>query len=168
MDFKDLVVRRYSVRNYFNKKIPQQDLDYVLECARLAPSAVNKQPWHFYICSTTESLNKIQKCYSRDWFKSAPCVIIACICHDEEWIRSQDSKPHGIVDISIAVEHICLAATEKGLGTCWVCNFDVHKVVELFNLPSQIEPAVLIPIGYPVSDENSKVRKEMNDIITEL
>ncbi|HAE25150.1 MAG TPA: nitroreductase [Prevotellaceae bacterium] len=168
MEFIDLVTQRCSIRNYSSKNIDRKDLDYVMECVRLAPSAVNRQPWHFYICETPESLHKVRQCYLREWFATAPCVIIACVCHEEEWIRQSDGRPHGIVDLSIAVEHLCLAATEKGLGTCWVCNFDVQKTKELFDLPQNIEPVVLIPIGHPEMDISEKNRKLLENIVTEL
>jgi len=168
MEFIDLVKQRCSVRNYSSEKIDKADIDYVMECVRLAPSAVNKQPWHFYICETSETLDKIRQCYHREWFATASCVIIACVNHDEEWIRQSDGRPHGIVDLSIAVEHLCLAAAEIGLGTCWVCNFDVQKTKELFGFTGNIEPAVLIPIGYPVMKASEKNRKPMEEIITEL
>ena len=92
-------------------------------------------------------------------------MIIASILHDEEWVRS-DKKHHGDIDIAIAVEHLCLAATEQGLGSCWVCNFDAEQCKRLFGLGENEEPAVLIPLGYPADEPKGKVRKAMGDIIT--
>ena len=80
-------------------------------------------------CPNEENKTKLQQCYNRDWFKTAPMYIIASILHDEEWVRA-DGKPHGNIDIAIAVEHLCLAATEQGLATCWVCNFDANLCKE--------------------------------------
>lgn len=168
MNFLDLTLARYSARMYKDEPVPQEALDYILESTRFAPSAVNRQPWHFYILRTPEALQKACSTYRRDWIQSAPMIIMACICHDEEWVRKMDGHPHGIVDISIATEHICMAATEKGLGTCWVCNFDAQLCHQLFNLPENQEPAVLIPIGYAADEHSQKVRKELADIVTEL
>ena len=86
----------------------------------------------------------------------------------EEWVRQNDRRPHGLVDVSIAVEHICLAATEKGLGTCWVCNFDAKMLLDLFDLPVDADPVALIPIGYPRVDNPEKKRKNLIEIVTEL
>ena len=83
--------------------------------------------------------------------------------HDEEWVRA-DGKHHGDIDIAIAVEHLCLAATEQELGTCWVCNFDASLCKELFAMPENEEPCVIIPIGYPADERKEKKRKEMDDI----
>lgn len=95
--------------------------------------------------------------------------IIACSDHNVAWHRESDGKDHSDVDVSIAVEHLCLAAEEQGLGTCWVCNFDTILCRKLFYLPEFIEPIALIPIGYP-SDSQSKpkVRKEIKDIFQEI
>lgn len=169
MSVLELAQARYSVRSYKSEQVPEEALQYILDCTRLAPSAVNKQPWHFYVCRTEDALAKVRQCYDREWFTTAPLVIICCINHDEEWVRKSDGHPHGIVDISIAAEHICLAATECGLGSCWVCNFDAALCHQLFNLPESQEPAVLIPLGIPVTDDiPEKTRKPMGDIVTNL
>lgn len=135
-----------------------------MECVRFAPSAVNKQPWKFRIVRSEEDKKKLQQCYGREWFNTAPLYIVASILHDEEWIRA-DGKAHGNIDIAIAVEHLCLAATEQGLDTCWVCNFDLEKYNELFNTPEGEEPAVIIPIGYAVLAPVAKKRKDISQIL---
>jgi len=135
-----------------------------MECVRLAPSAVNRQPWKFHVISSEEDKAKLQQCYSRDWFKTAPMYIIASVMHDEEWVRA-DGKHHGNIDIAIAVEHLCIAATEQGLATCWVCNFDVSLCKESFAIPENEEPAVLIPLGYAADAPSEKKRKAIKDIV---
>ena len=164
MDFLELVKRRYSCRNYQPTSIEKEKLDYILECVRFAPSAVNKQPWAFRIISDKEEKEKLRQCYDREWFATAPTYIMASILHDEEWVRA-DGKHHGNIDIAIAVEHLCLAAAEQGLGTCWVCNFDVEKCAQLFRIPSNEEVAVLIPIGYAADEAKEKKRKSTTDIL---
>ena len=164
MSFLELVKKRYSCRAYKPLNVEKGKLEYIMECVRFAPSAVNKQPWRFYIVSDDEEKAKLQLCYNRDWFKTAPMYIIASILHDEEWVRA-DGKHHGNIDIAIAVEHLCLAATEQGLATCWVCNFDADTCKTLFNLSDNEEPAVLIPIGYAADEVKPKSRKAVEEII---
>ena len=164
MNFLELVKQRYSCRAYKSLGVEKEKLDYILECVRLAPSAVNKQPWCFRIVSKEEDKVRLQQCYNRDWFKSAPMYVIASVLHDEEWVRS-DGKHHGDIDIAIAVEHLCLAATEQGLATCWVCNFDAVLCKELFNLSDNEEPAVLIPLGYAEDEVKPKNRKPIEAIV---
>lgn len=168
MKLLELAQSRYSVRGYEAKQVSDNDLQYILECTRLAPSAVNRQPWHYYVCQSDEALAKVRQCYPRDWFNTAPTVIICCIDHAEEWVRPNDSHPHGTVDISIAAEHICLAATELRLGSCWVCNFDAKLCHTLFAMPEQLEPAVLIPLGHPTTEPTEKKRKPLDETVTRL
>jgi len=164
MSFLELVKNRYSCRAYKSFDIEKEKLDYILECVRLAPSAVNRQPWKFHIVTDEEDKDKLQRCYNRDWFKTAPMYIIASILHDEEWVRA-DNKHHGDIDIAIAVEHLCLAATEQGLATCWVCNFDATLCKELFAMSQSEEPAVVIPLGYAADELKEKKRKNIAEIV---
>ena len=164
MNFLELVKNRYSCRAYQARDVEKEKLEYVLECVRLAPSAVNKQPWRFHVITGEENKAKMQQCYNRDWFKTAPIYIIASILHDEEWVRS-DGKPHGNIDIAIAVEHLCLAATDQGLATCWVCNFDAALCKQQFDLPDSEEPAVIIPLGYAADKLKEKQRKSIEEIV---
>lgn len=164
MNFLELVKQRYSCRAYKPLGVEKEKLEYILECVRLAPSAVNKQPWCFRIVSKEEDKVRLQQCYNRDWFKTAPMYVVASVLHDEEWVRS-DGKHHGDIDIAIAVEHLCLAATEQGLATCWVCNFDAVLCKELFNLSDNEEPAVLIPLGYAADEVKPKNRKPIEAIV---
>jgi len=159
----DIIKNRYSCRAYTDEAVSNEQLDYIKECVRLAPSAVNKQPWHFRIITADDDKEKVRQCYDREWFYTAPMYIIASVMHNEEWVRA-DGKAHGNIDIAIAVEHLCLAATEQGLGTCWVCNFDLQKMHSLFNMPEEEEPAVIIPLGHPAKDITPKKRKETDDI----
>ena len=114
---------------------------------------------------------KIQECYAREWFRSAPLYILVCGDHSQSWKRSSDRKDHMDIDVAIATEHISLAAAEQGLGSCWVCNFDTDLCRKHFNLPDTIEPAVILTIGYPESPDlfkqTPKKRKTLEEIIKE-
>lgn len=167
--FIDLVKQRYSVRSYDERPVEKEKLDYIMECVRLAPSAVNFQPWHFYVVTDKEKLQAVKSAYHREWIQNAPCVIVACVDHNVAWHRSADNKDHSDIDIAIAVEHLCLAATEQGLGTCWVCNFDAVLCSEVLSLPENVELAVLIPIGYtPNTEVPQKKRKGIDEICSYL
>ncbi|MDR0758359.1 MAG: nitroreductase family protein [Tannerella sp.] len=169
MQLNDLIRKRCSIRNYSEKSVEPEKLDYVLEAARLAPSACNFQPWRFVVIRSAEARAKIQACYTRDWFKSAPLYILVCSDHNRSWKRPFDSKDHADIDVAIAAEHICLAAAEQGLGTCWVCHFDAKRCAEAFGLPIGIEATAIIPVGYPATPElfeqTPKQRKQAAEII---
>jgi len=170
MNFKELVQKRYSVRSYASQRIEPEKVAYIIECARQAPSAVNYQPWKFFIVRSEEGRQKLGKCYQREWFHKAPLYIICCADHQLSWKRKEDAKDYADIDIAIAAEHICLAATEQGLGTCWVCNFDVLLCRRLFNIPANIEPIVIIPIGYPSQNavRPERKRRTYEDLVEEL
>ena len=169
MDFNQVINERKSVRKFSDKKINRDTIESIIECARLAPSAVNKQPWKFFICTSEKLKALIRESYDREWFAKAQIYIVACGDHSQSWKRTSDNKDHCDIDIAIAVEHIILKATDLGVGTCWVCNFDTEKVKEALQLPKQLEPIVLLPFGYPQDDfepdPRNKKRKDINDIV---
>lgn len=169
MNFLDLAKSRFSSRKYLNTPIEEAKILQILEAGRVAPSAVNRQPWMFYVFQQDDNLNKIKEVYPRDWFKEAPVVIVACANHEQGWIRSSDSKDHSDVDLAIAITHIVLQATELGLGSCWVCNFDVNKCREILKIPKHIEPVALIPLAYPTDstdlNRHQLLRKPLDEIV---
>ena len=167
MNFLELARKRCSVRQYSDRSVEPEKMDYILEAARLAPSAVNKQPWRSLLIESEEKRQQLQSCYDREWFKQAPLYLIVCGNHEESWKRAEDGKDHVDVDVAILTEHLCLAAAEQGLGTCWVCNFNVARCKQLFNLPEDLEPIVLLPLGYPADEsalEGEKKRKALTEI----
>lgn len=166
MDFKDLAQRRYSVRSYLSTPIEKKILIDVIEAALLAPSAVNFQPWKFVVVTEPDLLVRLYSCYHRDWFKTAPACIVAIGDHDKGWHRPTDDKDYTDIDVAIAIDHLMLAATEIGLGTCWICHFNSEKCAEIFDLSSNLEPIAMIPIGYPSTDMvPEKNRKSMDQMV---
>ena len=169
MNFLELSQKRYSARSYASTEVEQEKLDYILECARIAPSAVNFQPWRFLVIKSEEQKLKLQECYKKDWFKTAPIYIVVCAEPSEAWVRRADGKSHADVDAAIASEHICLAAADMGLGSCWVCNFIPEIFEANFTLPEGQYPVAIIPIGYVAEEPSQRTaRKEMKDIVTVL
>jgi nitroreductase len=170
MSFLDIARNRYSCRNYDTQPVDQVKLDLILEAGRVAPSAVNFQPWHFFVLTESADLEKFYSAYHREWFNTAPCVIVICGDHERAWKRKSDGKDHADVDVAITTDHMTLQATELGLGTCWICNFDVKKTRELLKLPAHLEPIVILPVGYPldevVPDRHDEKRKPLSEIVS--
>ncbi len=148
MNFKDLALKRYSVRSYQSTPVEKEKLIHIVEAALLAPSAVNFQPWKFVVVTEPSLLAQLHGCYHRDWFKSAPACVVAIGDHDKGWHRPTDGKDYTDIDVAIAIDHLMLAATETGLGTCWICHFNADKCAEIFNLSSNLEVIAMIPVGY--------------------
>lgn len=165
--FYSLSERRYSCRGYSDKSVPRDLIVAVFDAMRLAPSACNRQPWKFLVIDTPKLCQAIRKSYDREWFNSASVYVVALGIHDEAWHRPYDGKDHTDVDVSIAVEHFCLAASTLGLGTCWVCNFDPAVLNEALSLPEGVEPIAIIPLGYPIDGSQipEKKRKSLDEIV---
>lgn len=164
MTFQELCEARYSCRNYKSDPIPEKQLQYIRECVRLAPSAVNFQPWRFLLITDKERLDKIRQCYKREWIQTAPAIVVCLKREEEAWTRRYDGHNHADIDIAIATEHLCLAASEQGLGNCWVCNFDINKLMETGIVPEGYQPAVLVPLGFPADEPNPKTRKPLDEV----
>jgi nitroreductase len=167
MNFIELAQKRYSCRKYKSQAVEDEKLGIVLEAGRIAPSAVNYQPWIFVVVKD-ENVTNLQSCYHREWFKSAPVYIVICANHSQSWKR-YDDKDHADIDIAIAADHMTLAATSLGLATCWVCNFNKEDVVKTIGLPTNYEAVVILPIGYPddIVNENryEEKRKKLDEIV---
>ncbi|HCB88682.1 MAG TPA: nitroreductase [Porphyromonadaceae bacterium] len=167
MKLDEIIQLRRSVRKFKDQSIDKEVIGEIIESARLAPSAVNFQPWKFYICRSEEAKKIMRQSYPREWFNSAPLYILACGDHQQSWKRPCDGKDHLDIDIAIAVEHMVLKITELGLGTCWVCNFNPQTVKEGLQLSENVEPIVLLPVGYPENvdpDPRNKKRKSPEEI----
>ncbi|MDF2523249.1 MAG: nfrA2 [Clostridiales bacterium] len=166
MSFIELANRRYSVREYKEIPVEKEKIIQVLEAGRVAPSAVNYQPLHFIVLTDENIKNKIFETYPREWFKKAPVIIAVCGDHSKSWKR-KDGKDHCDIDVAIAVDHMILAATDIGLGTCWVCAFDAKRCQEVLELPDNLEVSALMPIGYAAENKvPEKKRKSLADIVS--
>ncbi len=167
MNFIELAKQRYSSRKYKNQQVEDEKLNIVLEAGRIAPSAANYQPWIFIVVKD-ENIEKLRACYHREWFMTAPMYIVICINHNQSWKR-KDGKDHADIDAAIAADHMTLAATDIGLATCWVCNFEKDKLIETLNLPVEIEPVVILSLGYPAdnldANRHQTKRKKLEEIV---
>lgn len=165
MDFQELVRKRHSVRGYRPDPVEEEKLQQVLEAARLAPTAASRQPLHLIVIRTAGRAEELQRIYQRPWFVQAPLLICACAVPAQGWTR-HDGKNYSDVDVSIVMDHLILAATELGLGTCWVAAFNVPAAREVLGLPEAVEPVVFTPLGYPAEHVvPAKKRKELSEMV---
>ena len=102
MNFKELAEKRFSARKYTDEPVSKADIDYIMECTRLAPSAHNLQPWKFLLLTSEEAKRKIRQCYDRRWFATAPMYVLAMKDTAGCWVRPDDGKAHGDIDLGIA------------------------------------------------------------------
>ncbi len=148
MDVMEAIRTRKSVRAYLPVPVEDQKLNAVLEAARLAPSAANRQEWRFVIVRERETRKKLAGAAGgQEFVGDAPVIIVACAETDGHVMRcGQLSYP---IDVAIALDHMSLAAVGLGLGTCWIGLFDEKKVKEILHIPDEIRVVELMPLGYP-------------------
>jgi len=166
MDFDKLINKRYSCRQYSTDPIDEGEFLKVLEAARLAPTAANRQPFQIIVIKTENNQDNLQQIYDRDWFVQAPIVLCICSNPQEGWVRSKyDDCSYASVDAAIVVDHITLQAADLGLGTCWIGAFNPQEARNFLNLPDHIEPIAFTPLGHPLDKPGKKTRKPLSDLI---
>jgi nitroreductase len=162
MELMEAIRNRRSIRKYKSKPVSEKDVEYVLQAARLAPSWSNNQCWK-YIVVADESLRR--KITMRDWAAEAPLVIVGCA--DPRKAGEKGGKPYYMLDMGISMEHLMLAAKEKGLGTCWIGGqFDEKIVKETLGIPENIRVVALTPLGYPDESPPPKDRKSLEEMVS--
>lgn len=165
MAFSDLIRERYSVRAYQHREVEEEKLNRVLEAFVLAPTAANRQPFGLIVIHTEGRTEELKRIYNNAWFaEQPPLVLCACTLPDRAWVRG-DGKNYSDVDVAIAMDHLILAATEEGLGTCWIGAFDPQAAREVLELPEGVEPVAFTPLGYAADSPRPKRRKKLEQIV---
>jgi len=165
MDFYDVVRQRLSVRSYKSDPVPEDVLNRILEAGRLAPSACNLQPWKFIVV-TDPKIRKalVPACKGQGSISQAPVIICACGVVEQAWKKMGGYWSAETVDITIALEHMILAATAEGLGTCWIGAFLEAEVKKVLAIPEGVKPIALTPLGYPARESKPQPRKPLAEI----
>ena len=164
MEFFEAITRRYSARGYTEAPVPEDVLERVLEAARKAPTACNRQPFRIIVVRTQGREQELARVYGRGWFVQAPVVLAVVAIVDEAW-RSATGKSSADVDAAIVMDHIVLAATALGLGTCWVGAFDDAAAREVLGLPNGVEPIAFTPLGYASKAPSATGRRPLEDLV---
>jgi len=166
VDFYDVVKQRTSIRSYKPDPIPDDVLGRILEAGRLAPSAKNYQPWKFIVVrdqAIRQAL--VPACKNQASVGQAPVVICACCVVDQVWKGMGGYWSAEAVDITIALEHMILAAAAEGLGTCWIGAFLEAEVKKVLAIPEGVKPIALTPLGYPATEAKPRSRKPLSEIV---
>jgi nitroreductase len=164
VDLFQAIETRYSVRGYKPDPIDDETLARVLEAARRAPTAANRQPFRLIVIHTKGHEAELARIYGRPWFSQAPLVLAVVAVPGEAW-RRVDGKPYDEVDATIAMDHLVLAATALGLGTCWVAAFDPSAAREVLGLPDDVEPIAFSPLGYPDKAAAATGRRPLEELV---
>ncbi len=169
MEFYPLIKARYSIRSYdTQKKIEKDKLMRILDAGRMAPSAANRQPWKFLVIQTPEMLDQIRSSYPAKWFVQANTVIVVKGRKKDAWVRKTDGYNAIETDLTIAMDHIILAAANEGLASCWIAAFDPDKLRQALKLTDDEVVFAISPIGYAGEDLGAtrpKSRKAMAEVV---
>ena len=162
----DIIESRKSVRSYKSQEIEEEKLNYILEAFRKAPSAKNLQPWKLIVVRNRKTIKDLAiACNNQTFLEEAPVLIAACATEEEAYGRMGGYMNSYPVDIALALEHLILAATEQGLGTCWIGAFKEQLVKDILKVPEGVRVIALTPVGYPARDAGSRGRKPLSEIV---
>lgn len=172
MEFTDLVRRRSSVRSYDPARpVEKPVLERILDAGRLAPSAANRQPWRFLVISSPGMLAKVRSAYAKPWFVDAPQVLAVVGKAADAWTRQPDGYNSIETDLTIAMDHMILAAANEGLGSCWIAAFHNDVLRRALELAPDDKLYAITPLGYPRAGEpgtREKSRKSLSEIVRYL
>jgi len=150
MSFIDLAESRYSVRKFKNEKLPKDIIEKILHAGHIAPTGCNYQPQRIFVLESDSAIEKLKNCTKCHF--NAPMAMLVCYNKDECWRRKYDGKSCGVADACIVTTHMMLAATELGVGCCWVMHFDPAAMVKEFDIPESVIPVALLVMGFPADD----------------
>jgi len=167
MEFYDVVKKRHSLRNYDpERKVPRDIMERILNAGRLAPSAINNQPWRFIVADSEKALKNVHSCYRASWFQDAPHILIVAGDYNKAWVRG-DGYNSLETDLAIAMDHIILAAANEGVGTCWIAAFNPFALRKVLGLKASEQVFTITPLGYPkkgFNDDKRRSRKPLDAV----
>jgi nitroreductase len=164
MDVIELIRKRRSIRAYADRPVEREKIERLLEAARLAPSASNRQEWRFVVVTEAEVRRKLaQAACDQAFVGRAPVVIAACADTDGHVMRC--GQPCYPIDVAIALDHMTLQAVAEGLGTCWIGAFNEAPVKELLGIPPDIRVVELLTVGYPAGPPGPLSRLAIEQIV---
>ncbi len=164
MEFQDVIKKRYSVREYASRPVPDDKLARILEAARLAPTASNRQQLKLIVVKDANTRKALMgAANNQDHVGQAP-LIIAAVAVDPERMMPCD-VPAYAVDLAIVIEHMVLAATNEGLGTCWIGAFSQEKARKALGVPDKYKVVTVLPLGYPAKDGAPRAKKPLEEIV---
>jgi nitroreductase len=165
MDVFEAVSKRRSIRKYKDAPVEDEKLQDILEVARIAPSAANRQEWKFIVVKDKKSREKLSEAANGQTFVGeAPVTIVACSTESERVMPC--GQYAYTVDISIAVSFMILEATELGLGTCWLGAFDEEKVRNILEIPERVRVPAMFTVGYADESPHQRPRKHLDEIVS--
>jgi nitroreductase len=164
MDVFKAIETRRSIRKYQTRDVEDDKIDKIIESARIAPSAANRQEWKFLVVKDQKTRDKlVEACNGQNFVAQAPVSIVACSTESER--KMPCGQYAYTVDLSIALSFMILEATELGLGTCWLGAFNEEMVKSVLDIPDEIRVVGITPVGYPDENPDPRPRKTTDEIL---
>ncbi len=173
--FEEILSMRRSVRKYSGRSVADEEIEIILDAARVAPSSNNTQPWRFIIVRDSETIERLSKTapfgtsMAISFIAKAPCVIVCCaepkaIYHKA--VKRFVPADLAFMDVTIATEHIVLAAAKIGFGVCWMGWVSPKKLKKLLDLPGKWESVALLAVGWP--ERQLEIREPKRKSLSEI
>ena len=166
MDFEQICLKRYSVREFSGQPVEKTTIDKIIKLARIAPSALNNQPYEIYIAATEESVAKIASADALTF--GAKLVFVVCSDSNKYWSNRYSGKDFTLQDIGIVASTIMYACEEYGLGTVYVCAFNPEKLKKVLHLSDSLLPECLIVAGYKGINSKPSPRHYIRKSVEEM
>ncbi|MBN1191751.1 MAG: nitroreductase family protein [Dehalococcoidales bacterium] len=164
MDFKEVILKRQSIRDFTDQPVSDDKINAILEAARIAQSGCNFQPWKFVVVRDARIKEQLMQAANNQFHVGQAPVIIAAVALDP--VRMMPCEvPACAVDLAIAVENMALAAVDQGLGSCWIGAFSQNGVKKILGVPEKYRVDALLPVGYPKQAGERSPRKSMDEIV---
>lgn len=177
MELENVIKERRSIRKFKTESIKQEELDYIFECARLAPSAHNRQPWKYMVftgekkCKLEQLIsdyltNKTDLSYHEKIMRNCLKFIKDAPVFTLVYSTLEENTLNDYVSIGASIEHICLSATSIGIGSLWL-----GVILDLENLIAEnydvngMKLISAIILGYPDESPSPRPRKDINEIV---
>ena len=169
MDVKKAILERKSIRKYKNNMPAQEEINEVLEAARLAPSGTNAQPCRYKIIKTDDEKNKLKEdnIVKQGFVYDAPVLIVCCADPSvyKKTALDSENQIRALRDVSIASSFLVLRAAELGLGTCYIGWIEKEKIKETLNIPKEFVVPFIITLGYPDEEKGITPKKELGELL---
>lgn len=163
MEFNEVIQARKSVRRFTPAPVPLDVVRRVLEAAILAPTWANMQGVRYIVVNEPAAVGAVKAAIGQAWVETAPVFVVAV--SQERWSgKNKNGLAYYMLDVGICFEHVVLAATSEGLGTCWIGYFDEDAVRKALGVPDKLRVIAITPLGFPDDGTKPRTRKQLAEV----
>jgi nitroreductase len=168
MNVSKAIMGRRSIRAFRSDDVSKEIVEKLLNAARWAPSAGNRQPWEFIVVRKPETKSALAKAaLDQGSIEEAPVVIVVCANENRSAERYGDRGRtlYCLQDTAAAIQNILLTAYSLGLGTCWIGAFQEEEARRILKVPEGVRPVAIVPVGFPAENPLARSRRTVNEVV---